>query len=153
MTAIGTLTARVSLPSRLRDALLASALVVIAGAHAWQAVPIDHHAEERAHAMEAVQSIRERINAAPPGADVYIDNERFRGVPALLIHRPDLFPGLAGVFALYFPQPVVDGRRVFFVIWDRDTLVAAKHGRKTGSFVVGPGGRAKQERVPADGPP
>jgi len=49
---------------------------------------IDHHPRERKLAMLAVRQIRDQINAAPPGADVYIKNERFNGVGPLMLERP-----------------------------------------------------------------
>jgi len=118
--------------------VLVAALAVIVAPHALGARPIDHHDRERAAAAKAVASIQQQIDAAPPGADVYINNQRFDGVGPMMIQRPDLFPGLAAIFAIYFPEIVVDGKRVLFVIWKPDTLAAAERGRKTTWFVIHP---------------
>ena len=81
-----------------------------------------------------------------------IRNRPFGGVGPLMIKRTDLFPGLAGVFAVYFPDTVVDGRRVFFVLADPDALEAARLGRKSARFVLAPG-EEPPARSTADGSP
>jgi hypothetical protein len=123
---------------RRGDAALAVALAVIGFSMIVRARPIDHHAGARQQAEAALASIRERIEAAPMGADVRIPNQLFRGVGPMILGRLDLFPGLAAVFAIYFPENVVAGRRVFFVEEDPKVLAAARQGRRTKTFVVGP---------------
>jgi len=150
--AVGTCARWAAIPERWRNAALAVALVVTAGANALGAQPVDHHTRERTLAMRAVQKIRDQINAAPVGTDVYIKNERFNGVGPLMLQRPDLFPGLAGIFAVYFPEQVVDGRRVFFVIWDPQTLAAAQRGHKSSAFVVAPNPQSQGAAPPNPAP-
>jgi hypothetical protein len=140
------------LPRRWQTPALAAALAVIVAPHALGTPPIDHHDRERTAAAKAVASIQQQIDAAPPGADVYINNQRFDGVGPMMIQRPDLFPGLAAIFAIYFPEIVVDGKRVLFVIWNPDTLAAAERGRKTGWFVIHPSRRPAGDQPPVEPP-
>ena len=155
--ALDTLAQRRQLLAGWRDAALAVGLLVLAVAHALTTPAIDHHARERMLAMKAVSSIHEQVDAAAPGTDVYLKNQRFTGVGPLMIQRPDLFPGLAGIFAVYFPDNTVDGRRVYFMIWDPVTLAAAQHGRRSSTFVVHPSQRpaeaAPDEPPPSEAPP
>jgi hypothetical protein len=145
LVAIATLAERWPLTEGWRNAAVAAALAILAIATAWRAPAIDHHPRERMLAMRAVARIRKQIDAGPPGNDVEVKNERFNGVGPMMLQRPDLFPGLAAIFAIYFPQQVVDGKRVLFVVDDEETLAAARQGRKTSQFVV-------RGQPPADAP-
>jgi hypothetical protein len=136
---LATAVRRHPLPRRWASAFWAAALALNVLPYALLPHPIDHHDQPRAAAKRALSDIQRGIGAAPPGADVVIQNRRFNGVGPLMFNRPDLFPGLAGVFAVYFPKTVVDGRRVFFVLTDRKALAAARTGRKSARFVLGPG--------------
>jgi hypothetical protein len=135
------------LPNAWRTPALVASLAVLFALQAFRAPPIDHHARERAAAMQAAADIRRRVDAAPAGTDVYIVNTRFGGVAPFMFKRTDLYPGLLAVFTVYFPDHVVDGRRVFFVVDDLDILDAARRGRKTGAFVVASG----DSHPPSDG--
>jgi hypothetical protein len=102
--------------------------------------PINHFLYARRESAQVVAGLRQRLAAAPAGADVYIDNQPFRSVGELLL-SPTLFPGSAGVFAIFFPENVVDGRRVFFVVPEVDALPLARRGRRATSLLVAPGER------------
>lgn len=125
-------------PVALKRLLLAAWVVGAAGAQFWLGRGIDHHLFARRAAAQAVEEIRRQIDAAPAGRDVYIVNRVFRGVGPLMIKNPHLFPGWAAVFTIFFPDNVVDGKRVFFVVDDPAVLEAARHGRRTATLIVAP---------------
>jgi len=50
----------------------------------------------------------------------------------------ELFPGWAGVFTLFFPSNVVDGRRVDFVVADPTVIEAHRSGKRTAGLLVPP---------------
>jgi len=125
------------LPRPARDGLLAAWLAVMAIGWAVAGPRIDTHRGARQLTEHAVAAIRRQIDSAPPGADVYIQNRPFRGVGPFLINNPRVFPGLAAVFVVFFPENTVAGRRVFFVVAD-PALRAATRGRRTTSLIVGP---------------
>ena len=56
----------------------------------------------------------------------------------LLAVQPAVFPGWAGVFAIYFPDDVVDGRRVVFEVADPKVVAATRGGRRAASLIVPP---------------
>jgi hypothetical protein len=91
----------------------------------------------RTETARALADIRAAIDAAPPGDAVYLDNRPFRGVGPMLVRAPQLFPGWAGLFTIFFPANVVDGRRVFFVDPNPEVIAAAEKGRRTASLLVG----------------
>ncbi len=99
--------------------------------------PIRHFPAARRETAMVVAALRARLAAAPPGADVYIDNQPFRAVGPLL-SSPTLFPGWAGVFAIVYPDNVVDGRRVYFVVPDATMLPVARRGRRATTLLLGP---------------
>src|SRR5262249_22320447 len=68
------------LPPTWRGPILALALAAVVAPNLTAARPIDDHRAARAAAAQAVATIREQVNAAAPGADVYIQNQPFRGV-------------------------------------------------------------------------
>jgi hypothetical protein len=97
---------------------------------------IDNHDTERRLASEAVARIQSQIDAAAPGQDVFIENRPFTGVGPFLIKNPKVYPGLAALFVVFFPDNTVDGRRIFFVVPDDSVRAAAARGRRTGSLMV-----------------
>ncbi len=147
---LATAVQRHPLPRRWASAAWAAALALNVLPYALFPHPIDHHDPQRAAAERAVSAIERQVAAAPAGADVVIRNQRFNGVGPIMFKRLDLFPGLAGVFAVYFPDTVVDGRRVFFVLADRDALNEARRGRKSAGFVLAPG-ESPQRRPATNG--
>ncbi len=128
-----------ALPRAWAGPAWAAALALLVLPYAVVPHPLAHHDRERALAAEAVAEIEARVDAAPPGSDVLVENRPYAGVGPFMVQRGDLFPGLAAIFAIYYPDPVVDGRRVFFVLDDGRALDAARRGRKTGRFVLAPG--------------
>src|SRR5262249_1237703 len=96
--------------------------------------PIDHHADARAGTREVVSSIWLAGAAVPPGGTVHIEKRHFVPGP----FAPTLFPGWAAVFVIFFPDNVVDGRRVYFVERNPAVLAELCPGRRTTSLLVAP---------------
>lgn len=97
---------------------------------------IDNHDAERRITTAAVAQLQRQIDAAAPGADVYIENRPFTGVGPFLVRNPKVYPGLAALFAVFFPDNTVDGRRVLFVEPDEIVRAAAARGRRTADLLV-----------------
>jgi hypothetical protein len=100
--------------------------------------PIDNHVAARRESAQVVATVQQTVAAAAPQQDVYIPNRPFRWVGPIFFTRQDLFPGWAGIFVLFFPDNVVDGRRVYFVTTDQQALVAAREGQRTPTLIVEP---------------
>jgi hypothetical protein len=77
--------------------------------------------------------MRGAIDGTPAGETVVIAN---RGVATTAM--PVVFPGWAGLFVIYYPDNIVDGKRVVFV--ERDPLVRewAQKGRRSRTLLVPP---------------
>ena len=113
-------------------AILAVALLI--GQLRWGA-PIVHYDWARQETETTVAAIRTAIDSAAPGADVYIENRPFAAIGGMLQRRLDLFPGWAGVFVIFFPENVVDGRRVRFISAP-EVVAATHHGVRTATLLV-----------------
>jgi hypothetical protein len=56
-----------------------------------------------------------------------------------LIGRAEqVLPGWAAVFVIFYPENVVDGRRVYFITAHPGALRAAKRGRRSATLLVPP---------------
>lgn len=136
-------------PAHARLLLLAW-LAATAFLHARFGREIDHHDTARAEVDRTLGAIRAAVESQPPGRPVYIANRPFRHV-GWLVDR-ERFPGWAAVFVIFFPDDVVDGRRVYFVEPDRDAAAAARsrRGTRIASLVVAtpgtPAGRTPSGR-------
>jgi len=98
--------------------------------------PINDHVEERRETASVIAAIRAEIAKAPRGADVDIENRRFTAVgPVLANLAMPTFPGWAAVFAIFFPDDTVDGRRVHFVT-DAPIVRAGRQGRRSATLLV-----------------
>jgi len=100
--------------------------------------PINHFDVARRETAQTLAAIAAAGRQQPPGADLYLPNQPFRSVGAMLVNNLAAFPGRAAVFALFHPDDMVEGRRVFFVIDDPDTLRAARHGQRAARLLRGP---------------
>jgi hypothetical protein len=127
---------RFPLPSRLKTAALALWLVAALTIHLTLSRGINHHQQARRATEMTVSEMRRLVREAPPGEDVYISNRMFHGVGPMLIRNPQMFPGWAAAFTVFFPSNVVEGRRVFFVEADADVRDAAKDGKRTSTLIV-----------------
>jgi len=127
-------------PAGARDALLAACLVAAIGVRVLAAPKIDSHEWARLRTAEALRRLGEVLGAAPAGSDVYIrfPDEPFNGIGPLLVGKPHLFPGVAGVFAVFFPDNVVGGKRVFFVTGNPKILRSSVGGRRSATLFVAP---------------
>lgn len=130
----------------LGRALFVGALVGLTASLAWRP-PINNFPWPRRQAAEALAAMHEIIRRAPPGADVYLANQPFRGVGPLVIRNPRGFPGWAALFAIYHPANELEGRRVFFVEPDWQVRAAGESGRRSATLLVAP------EDVPAGSEP
>jgi hypothetical protein len=127
---------RLRLPTRARLGAAIASVAVLFGCVLAFAPPFDAHVRERREAASVVAAIRAEVAKAPPGADVYIPNRRFLGVgPMLATAGFPWFPGWAAVFAIFFPDDVVDGRRVHFVT-DPAIVRAGRDGRRSAALLV-----------------
>jgi hypothetical protein len=106
-------------------------LAVLAGLALFP-VPIRHWDSERAETEALLQNIREQVAQTRPGEVAWIENRPF-GISAVL---PDLLPGWAGVFVVYFPNDTVDGRPVRFLVSERDWQNAQLRGGRIAELVV-----------------
>ena len=97
---------------------------------ATRPLTIDLHANERAETQSALRSIREAVAATPPGDVTAIQNQPFHAVVVEW-----LFPGWAGLFVIHFPDNVVDGRQVRFLVSERDWALAQKRGGRIAALV------------------
>ena len=135
------LAGRFDLPARLRDVLLG--LVVGAIVLGWwrSGWRIEHWAADRQKTVDELVLIRRTIAAAPAGRDVFIANRYFAAAPLVPLRE---FPGSAAVFAIFFPDDRVEGRRVYFVTTDADVLAAARDGRRSATLLIPPPPQARR---------
>jgi hypothetical protein len=123
-----------------KNGLLAGWVVIAAIAWARYGKPIDHHPNARRETTAVLNALRQAIDAAPPDQDVTITNKPFQSLGPIFVSRQDIFPGWAGVFVIFFPDNVVDGKRVQFISADRNALSAAPEGHRTATLIVEPPG-------------
>lgn len=96
------------------------------------APPIGQHVSARRDTAAVLASIQAAIDAQPPSEAVYIENRVFAPVPLPLF----MFPGWAGVFIIFHPDNVVDGRRVYFVERVPEIPPLLRRGRRTGELII-----------------
>jgi len=112
---------------------------VVALAIGWSAIGvaprIDNFDGDRAATAGVLAEIRAAVAAAPPGATVEIANRPFGNVGFMNFGYRDRFPGTAAVFAIFYPDDVVDGRRVVFTTSDLLVLEGARNGRRSATLL------------------
>ena len=102
-------------------------------------IPMSLHEGDHELTEAAVAEIRAAVAAAPPGTTVRIPNRRFVPVEFLaLLQEKWRFPGLAGVFVIFFPGDEVDGRQVVFESTEEARRAAAARGGRVAELVVPP---------------
>jgi hypothetical protein len=99
--------------------------------------PIDHHEGARTEALFLINWMRTLTRQTPADEDVYIPNRGFQAVSPLFFSRVE-FPGWAGLFSIYFPDPSIDGRRVFFIEPDPGVRAAHRFSRRLAGALVAP---------------
>lgn len=119
---------------RAKDALLLALLVVLVGGYQRSTWRIDQWETARARTVGALDTIRARIRAAPPGSDVYLPARAFAPVGGFVTQA--MFPGWAALFAIFFPDDRVEDRRVHFVSGDPEVLAAARSGTRSAALLV-----------------
>lgn len=129
--AIQALASRGAAARRVAHTALASWAALRIVALIVRPLPIDLHLGQRAETAAALAAIHEAIAAAPAGSVVTIPNRPFG--PAGI---PWLFPGWAALFAIHFPDDVVDGRTVRFAASEEDWARAQARGGRMARLVV-----------------
>jgi len=119
---------------RFGSMLLAAWYAVTLVAFAIWTTPLDHHAEARDGTRDTLAAIRAAVAAEPPGGTVRIENRVFAPLPFV----PTLFPGWAAAFTIFFPENVVEGRRVYFVERRPAVIESVRSGKRMGSLLVPP---------------
>jgi len=129
---------RLTLRPRWADALLAAWAAVMLIGWAFNGHAIDHHPADRAEVEAVLDRIEFWIKQWPPGSSAYIGSMPFRAVD-FAGANPGVFPGWAAVFVAYFPNDIVEGRRVCFVEESPPVLeqVRARKGSRTADMLIG----------------
>jgi hypothetical protein len=121
--------------------------VVVFAAVAWSIVlaagllirPLEmraHHHERRT-TYAALAEIRKAISETPPGQTAYIPNRFFDGMAFLSEFQEKwAFPGLAGVYVIFFEGDELDGRRVRFVAIEPEQMAATQAGGRIATLLV-----------------
>ena len=109
----------------------------------WNAAPIPRFDDQQRTVDDVLAHVRTAVDAAPPGADVFIANRDFMYSYRLSMQVghadfPLRYPGWAAIFAIYHPSDVVDGRRVYFVVDDPAKVAAWQRGRRGAALIVSP---------------
>ncbi len=123
------------LPARWTNALLAAGLaggiaLVVTTEH-----QIDHHDAARTESEEVMATVRRLAADGTMGRVVSVPNRPFHAVG---IVPPAIFPGWAGVFMIFEPTNVVDGRPIRFV-GDARALAAGAPGGRLAALLEGAG--------------
>jgi hypothetical protein len=120
-----------------RASLLATLIAGWSIAFWFFPLPIDHHDEARADTMFAIAWMRSLADRVPVGEDVYIINRHFRALSPFMFPLRD-FPGWAGLFSIFFPDPYIDGRRAVFVEPDATVRAAHRNARRLAGALMAP---------------
>lgn len=129
---------RFTLRPEAKTGLLLGYMFLIGLAYARFGKPINNHNQARRETDGVLAAIRQAIDATPPGQNVYIEHRPFQSLGPIFVMRQDIFPGNAGVFVIFYPENVVDGKPVFFATTNSKLLSAAKEGHRTATLIVEP---------------
>ena len=122
------------LPSTVRSGLTIAWLLALALTFALSGWHMDHHDQSRKDTAAALASIRQAVATQPPSSLVLISNRR---LPIAGMMPPEAsFPGLAAVFALFFPGDRLDGRTVRFLESDAEAVRAARRGLRSRRLIL-----------------
>jgi hypothetical protein len=114
--------------------LLAAYLLATAGFWATSGWRIDQHDRDRRAVANVVLRVRAAVDGASPGRRVLLVNLPFpRAGP---MGQDRAIGGIAGIFTIFFPSNVVDGRPVFFVEPDPTRRTAAPPGSRLAAVLV-----------------
>lgn len=131
---------------RPRPLFLAAGYAAAVAAYACCFPPVPQFAAARQEVERALARVAGAARARPPGADVYVPHQPYfvSDITSLRVGEhvvpvpPGRFPGVAGLVALFHPDHVVEGRRVFFVVDDPAKLQAWRRGRHGSTLLVSP---------------
>ncbi|MBW2233509.1 MAG: hypothetical protein JRH17_24275, partial [Deltaproteobacteria bacterium] len=95
------------------------------------------HLHERQSTERALAEIHEAVSRTPPGETVYIVNRPFEGMAFLSQFQEKwAFPGIAGVFVVFFEHDEIGGRRVRFIAIEPEQMEATQRGGRISSLLV-----------------
>lgn len=133
------------LPARAGGVVLAVWLAALT-AGLWHQPPvIDHYDDERRQVAMLHQVVAMRVAQSPASGPAYVPNRRMN--PVNIFTPMEVFPGWAGLFIVYYPDDIVDGRTVRFIdpVPARVTAARARPGTRTAELLVT---RAESGRLP-----
>ncbi len=133
--ALGALAGRLRLPARAGSVAFAVWAVAVLATEIGVERRLDHFDGDRRETVATLAAIRAAVAAAPPGATVEIANRPFGAVGWVNFAYRDRFPGTAGVFVIFHPDDVVDGRRVVFTSDDPLVMKGARRGRRSATLL------------------
>lgn len=125
------------LPAERARMLVTTAIVVVLVTHLVRPRAFDRHTLVRRAIAQTLDDVRTAAAAAPAGSVVRIPNRRFPAAP-FLAGRPEVFPGIAGVFLIFHPKDDVDGRRIVFEAARGHVADARTRGGRIASLLVPP---------------
>jgi len=134
---LGAVAARIKLSARTANLLFAAWAMGLATLLYAVDHQINHFDIDRSETAAVLAEIRRSIAAAPPGGTVFIPNKPFGSVGMFNFGYRDRFPGSAAIFAIFYPDNVVDGRLVVFTSTDPLTLRGAR-GRRGATLLSRP---------------
>ena len=134
--ALGEVARRVTFLASAGRVVLPLWLAAVFATHALRGPIPRPFAYSRHETTQTLAAIRAAIAKGHPGEAVYIENRGFRSIGLLLYEARQRFPGWAGLFAIYFPSNLVDGRRVHFLESDSKVIESAADGRRTAGLLV-----------------
>ena len=139
------------LPGLLPASLVVAWLAVIGPEYVRNGFFIDQRPMIRSWVRQQQKTIASRIDGAPPGADVYLENiEAPLFMMGPMLHQAE-FPGLAGIFVLTYPTNVVEGRRIVFVEPIPQVVTASKdpaRNHRLAGLLVSPDDAAARAQAP-----
>lgn len=94
---------------------------------------IEQHQTERDQTAVVLSDIRAAIAAAAPGETVRLKNAVFPPFPL-----GSYVPGYAAAFTMFYPDNIVEGRRVEFIETAPHIIEGHQHGRRIGPLLVAP---------------
>jgi hypothetical protein len=144
--AVSRLLARVPADRQARERFLAAGYAAAITGWICCFKPVPRWEGARQEVARALAAVDAQVRASPPGADVYIRHQPFfvSDVTSLKVGEYVLpvplgrFPGVAGLFALFYPTHVREGRHVFFVVDDPAKLQAWRRGRHGTTLLLSP---------------
>jgi hypothetical protein len=99
----------------------------------WRPTPIDERPATRVEVANFQATLDQRIDEAPAGGPVYLPNRLFASVGLLLAAAPEVYPGWAATFTVFFRSNAIRGHRVFFLERNPKTVAAVR--RLEGSLI------------------